>query len=169
MTDEKIPYIQCLYHTGKKVYKYWLAGLAIIGVMIGLYFIVASQWKQIVDFATTIGNILCSIGYVLTSLFNNVWSLLCAVPWYWWVAIGVIAGPFILVAIWCALKHFDVKGDDIFLAIICIVSIVTLWGIINLVLKILTQSLYPFDFFFGIFSIVWWALLGIALDSNGDV
>jgi len=130
MTDEKIPYIQCLYHTGKKVYKYWLAGLALIGIIIGLYFIIVSQWKQICNLLTAIENF-------FDFRFNIIWSFICTVPWYWWVAIGVIAGPFILVAIWCALKHFNIDAIDI---LIWCVSAIAVCGFINFILKCATTG-----------------------------
>ena len=131
MTEDKTPYIQCLYHTGKKVYKYWIAILAAIGVLIGIGYVVLSAWKLIVDgynyFITTIIHIV----YVLTNLFNNAWSIACSVAWYWWVIIGVIVGPFILVVIWCALKRYNVKNDDIISLILSLVTIVTGVGILN--------------------------------------
>jgi len=159
MTDEKIPYIQCLYHTGKKVYKYWLAGLAVIGVIIGLYFIIVSQWKQICNLLTATENF-------FDFRFNIIWSFVCTVPWYWWVAIGVIAGPFILVAIWCALKHFDVKENDVLACVVIVITIVTVWGVFNLLVNIMKLNM--FDFFFGLFSCVWLGIWVIILTGTGD-
>lgn len=161
MTDEKIPYIQCLLHTGKKVYKYWLIALAAVGVIIGCGWGIVSIWKQITDFASVVGNVLSSIGYILSTLFNNAWMLALSVPWYWWVIMGVIAGPFILVVIWCALKHFDVKGDDISVAIIILVSFMAIRGLYNLIIK--ATLLTPLDFAFGTGSIVWLACIVASL------
>lgn len=158
MTDEKILYIKCLCHTGKKVYKYWIATLAVIGVIIGLGFVISSAWKQISDgynyIAITIGTALGSIGYVLSTTFNNVWSLLCIVPWYWWVVFGVIAGPFILVAIYCAGKHYGVKGFDVFIFIV-ILTIVAFWGIINFAIHCSQRSGDAASLVGVICSIVW--------------
>ena len=167
MTEEKIPYLQCLYHTGKKVYKWWVIALAVIGIISMIGFIIASAWKQIVDFCTTIGTALGYVGYVLTTHFNNVWLLMCAVPWYWWVAAGVTIGPLILVAIWCALKHYNVNDWLFITVIICLITFV---GIINLVFNFLCRTLNNINIFFGIFSLAWWIILIMIMgeDNSGD-
>jgi len=157
MTDnEKVPYMQCLYRTGKKVYKYWLATLAVIGVIIGLYFVIASQWKQIENGLTTISNALNYIGYLLATSLNNIWSLACAVPWYWWVLAGVTIGPLILVAIWCALKHFNVDPIIFIIVVICLAAA---WGIFNFIECILHHKVNELTILTGIFSIVWWSII----------
>jgi hypothetical protein len=159
MTDnEKIPYLQCLYHTGKKVYKYWIEALAVIGIasMIGL--IVASAWKQIIGFATTIRDALGSIGCVLATYFNNIQTLICTVPWYWWVAAGVIIGPFILVAIYCALKHFDI---DIEIFSVVIITILSITGLLNFCLKLFYLNI--FDSIIGAASMLWLLILFCAM------
>ena len=133
MTDKKPSYIECLYHTSKKVYKYWLAFLAAIGVIIGLWFVISNAWDQIVggfkyvergveyiwgglDFiATTIGG---AINQILFAVFT--------IQWDWWVGIGVIVGPFILVAIYCVLKRFGFDTDDVGIAIVILTLLLSL-------------------------------------------
>ena len=164
MTDnKKVPYLQCLYHTGTKVYKYWLAALAVIGVLIGLYFVVASAWKQIVDFYTTVGTALGYVGSIIVSLVGNAWSLACAVPWYWWVAAGVTIGPLILVAIWCALKHYNVDIITILHGGVVLLSLSTLINICRFVcvFVIFYPSYIPSlgDGFCALLSLLWWLFL----------
>jgi len=162
--NEKVPYIQCLYHTGKKVYKYWLATLAVIGVIIGFYFVIVSQWKQIENGLTTISNALNYIGYVLSTSLNNIWSLACAVPWYWWVLAGVTIGPIILVAIWCALKHFNVDTGVFIVVVLCLVAA---WGIFNFIDCLLHNKVNESIMIVGILSTIWW--VAIMMFCCGDI
>ena len=165
MTDnEKVPYIQCLCHTGKKVYKYWLIALAAIGVIIGLGWGIVSVWKQITEVMSAVGNALNSIGYVLSTTFNNVWSLLCIVPWYWWVVFGVIAGPFILVTIYCAGRHYNVKGNDVLIFVVIITSsIAPLCGIFNCCDHAIKLTASLFDLIICVFSFLWWVMIIITI------
>lgn len=157
--NKKNPYLQCLYHTGKKVYKYWLAALAVIGVIIGFYFVVASAWKQIENGLNTIVTALGYVGSIIILLFSNAWSLACSVPWYWWVAVGITIGPFILVAIWCALKHYNVEMNT-FLTITTITSVI---GAGNFIYKSFYMShfLNEIDVIVGTLSIMWLTFITI--------
>ena len=171
MTDEKVPYIKCLCHTGKKVYKYWIATLAVIGVTIGLGIVISTVWKQIVDgcnyVATTIGTALGSIGYILSTASNNAWSLLCIIPWYWWVAFGVIAGPFILVAIYCAGKHYNIKIEHVLVAGLIAITVAATWGIYNLVVNI-PHHLDFITFAIGAGSLMWWVIILVATYGDAE-
>ena len=169
MTDnEKVPYIQCLCHTGKKVYKYWLIALAAIGVIIGCGWGIIQAWKQITDFVSAVGNVLNSIGYVLFTLLNNVWMLVLSVPWYLWLITGAIAGPFILVAIYCAVKHYGVKGVDVFIFIVILIMIVAFWGIINFVIHFSQRSVDTVSLVGAICSVAWLCAMGCAIGCLGD-
>ncbi len=157
MTDnEKIPYLQCLYHTGKKVYKYWLATLAVIGVVIALGLIVSRMWKQIVDCATTIGNAFGYVGYIIINLFTNAWVMVCTIPWYWCVSAGVIIGPLVLVAIWCALKHFNI---DIILFTMIVITIASMLGVFNFFVSSVASHLNVIDVILLVCSITWMMIL----------
>jgi hypothetical protein len=172
MTDnEKIPYIQCLKHTGKKVYKYWFAALAVIGVVIGLGLVISSAWQQIIDgfkyverYVEYIWNSLDFIATTIGGAINQILSVAFTIPWYWWVGIGVIIGPLILVAIYCALKHFDVVAAII---IICFVTFGSLCGLINCASCIVRSNIDIFSYITGIFSALWLCLIFMAC-SSGD-
>lgn len=148
MTDnEKIPYIKCLYHTGKKVYKWWAIALLLIGVIIGLGLVVASAFG------------------IIISLIGNAWSLACVVPWYWWVLFGVTVGPFILVAIWCALKHFDIEMGEFVIVILALASV---FGVLNFFGNLLFafREATPIDMIIGVFSLMWLVLVSITFNPT---
>lgn len=167
MTDnEKVPYLQCLYHTGKKVYKYWVAVLVVIGVIIGLGLLVATAWKQIENGGlTAISNALGYVGSIIISLFSNAWSLACGIPWYWWVLIGVTIGPLILVAVWCALRHFNVGNGTI---VVVTVTIASLFGICNFVSALINMRLNTLDIIIGFFSMFWIMVVFVCLADDND-
>ncbi len=171
MTSEKISYLQCLKHTGKKVYKYWFIALGINGVLIGLGLVVSSAWQQIVNGFKYIGN---GIGYVLStigSFVNSITTICCSISWYWWVGIGIIAGPLVLVAIYCALKHYNISIGEFLFVIITIAALIKacifIWSIISL------QLISNIDFVIGLTSCVWCVCVCFILnvlegDNNND-
>jgi hypothetical protein len=167
MTEEKVTYIQCLKHTGKKVYKYWFPALAVIGVAIGLGLVISSAWQQINDGFKYIWNGLDFIATIIGSAINQILSAAFIIQWYWWVGIGVIVGPFILVAIYCAWKHFNIKSDHVITAVLIIVSIATLWGIWNFMNLIVNMKSDFGGFIFGAFSLIWWVVIVIVINIDG--
>jgi hypothetical protein len=172
MTDDtnKVPYIQCLKHTGKKVYGIWLIILGVISVIIGLGLVITIAWQQINDGFKYIGNCLGyiwnGVGYILSTIS----SLFCSIPWYWWVGIGVIIGPSILVAIYCALKHFNITSGDITGCVLLITIIVSYIGAFNFLIKLFFIKTGDFsDIACGCISLMWLAIAGACLSVDvGD-
>jgi hypothetical protein len=154
---EKIPYIECLYRTGKIVYKWWFITLAAIGVIAGLGFVILSAWSQIVDGFNYIAKSVFGIYSSIDGCIGYVLSILGAIPWYWWVGIGVVAGPLLIVAVYCALKRLDTCTIDLILfgivVGITIASIVVLLYIINKIFYGLLLNIGECSI--GILSLLW--------------
>jgi hypothetical protein len=177
--DKKLSYIECLYHTSKKVYKYWLAFLAAIGVIIGLWFVISNAWDQIVEGYKYIVNsekyIFDGLGYILSIIgetFNQVWAIVCGIQWYWWVLIGAITVPLILVAIYCALKRFGFVFDrvDIVIVIIVVITILSALGMVDLIGNLLLHNtVNQFDVLVGGFSCMWWLAILCALAVTDNI
>ena len=148
MTEEKVPYLQCLYHTGKTVYKYWFAGLGIAALLIAIGLIINKLWDSIIE---AFGYVVKSVEFIWNSFdnaaliigafLNNLWIWASAIPWYWWVAFCVTVGPIIIVAIYCALKRCGVKWADIGIMILtALVILACCCGILNLIIKGYTSN-----------------------------
>lgn len=154
MTDEKVPYLQCLYHTGKKVYKCWLLALGLIAVIIAIGLIISKLWKQICDVSNYVGS---CIGII----YDTISMVVSSIPWYWWIAIGVIVGPMVLVAIYCALKRY---GVYICLFVIIVITIASILEIIITANHYINHNFNIFDdMFFGIFSTLWLLMMILAI------
>lgn len=175
MTDKKPSYIECLYHTSKKVYKYWLAFLAAIGVIIGLWFVISSAWDQIVEGYKYIVNsekyIFDCVGYILSIIggtFNQVWTIACGIQWYWWLLTGIIVIPLILVAIYCALKRFGYDVDDIGAAIVIVITVLSIMSFVYVIVKMFLFIANSSDIVIGVISAGWLLLVMTFFGNMGD-
>jgi len=157
VTSEKVPYTQCLYHTSKVVYKYWVCALATIGVIIGLGVVVSSSWQQIVDGFKYVSNI-----------FNQTLSIAYTIPWYWWVAIGAVIGPFGIAAIYCAWKRMG-ENNHLIAMIIAIATITCCAFIfcINVVIDLANNTIRtPTEIIIACFCVVWLLLILVCGVNN---
>jgi hypothetical protein len=160
MTDsEKVPYLQCLYHTGKNVYKYWLAALGVAALVTAIGMIVYKLWDGI---AEGFNYLMGGAQYISNCIGNAIiyaWVLACTVPWYLWILAGVIVGPFILVAIYCAGKHYNIKSKHVGLIVICITVVGTLCGMFNCFYHIVNSCVTGLDLVICAVSVVWWVVV----------
>ena len=164
---EKIPYIECLYRTGKIVYKWWFITLAAIGVIAGLGFVILSAWSQIVDGFNYISKSVFGIYSAISGCIGYVLSILGTIPWYWWVGIGVVAGPLLIVAVYCALKRIEFRYIPEIL--FCCSIVLSLYFVCNLVYETMTMKVDRFGVFAAMLSAAWLFIVGIAIcsESNG--
>jgi hypothetical protein len=76
MTEEKTPYLKCLWHESKKAYKIYAVVLGIIGVIVGL-------------------------GYVAWSTKDEIIKDVSTVPLWVYAVVGIISAPFVYAAVKC--------------------------------------------------------------------
>ena len=157
---EKIPYIECLYRTGKTVYKWWFITLAVIGVIVGLGFVITSAWNQIVDGFNYIFSICSAIGGFIVYVL----SMLAVIPWYWWIGIGVVAGPLLIVAVYCALKRRK-DNSDVGLVAGFAITIISIYCVFDFVIFLPTNILNVISF---VFSVVWLCFVFIFVTMCGE-
>jgi hypothetical protein len=91
---DQVPYLTCLIHETKKVYKKWLIFVSAIGAAIGLgYLVWAAQDEILSGFAR--------IGSWFAAVLNSINSVISLVPWWLWIIIAVLVAPLVYAAVKC--------------------------------------------------------------------
>ena len=102
-TDERTPYLKCLIHETKKVYKKWLILVGAIGAVLGVGYVLWAGRDEILRGFEQIGN-----------WFASVRAALSSVPWWLWVLIGIFVAPVVYAAVKCLLMRRSIENSRVF-------------------------------------------------------
>ena len=147
--DERTPYLKCLIHEIKKVYKKWLV---LVGVL-GVGYVLWAGRDEILRGFEQIGN-----------WFNaSVQAALSSVPWWLWVLIGIFVAPVIYAAVKCLWIRYKNMKHYISMVIGGILGFFIGLGIVWFIVVIKPIPLDSGDIFFAMIIVVYCFVSGIII------